>query len=167
VHHVGAFLPVLSEGALDSIQDSAYRLLAEVGVSLQHKVATEMLHGRGCRIEKARVLIPPDTVRWALGHVTPHRVHLNRDGSQASALSDGQVRSHSGGGLAFVYVGNVSSVADGAHRLEHTYCPGCGSLLVERWGLRMAACHLDQGRCPVCGRTVPGVWGPSSPSPHA
>jgi trimethylamine--corrinoid protein Co-methyltransferase len=98
-----AFLRFLSEGALDSIEDSAYRLLAEVGVSLQHSAATEMLHGLGCRIEDARVLIPPDTVQWVLNHVTPHRVFYNRDGSVAFTLGDGQVRFHSGGGLPFFY----------------------------------------------------------------
>jgi len=56
-------------------------------------------------------------------------------------------------GLAFVYLGNV-----GGHRLENTYCPGCGTLLVERWGLRVTASRLDRGRCPHCGREVPGVW---------
>jgi pyruvate formate lyase activating enzyme len=57
-------------------------------------------------------------------------------------------------GLSFVYLGNVPG-----HRLENTTCPGCGALLIERWGLRVTACHLDRGRCPTCGRAVPGVWG--------
>jgi pyruvate formate lyase activating enzyme len=57
-------------------------------------------------------------------------------------------------GLQFAYLGNVPG-----HRLENTCCPDCGALLIERWGLRMARCHLDQGRCPDCGRVVPGVWG--------
>jgi pyruvate formate lyase activating enzyme len=56
-------------------------------------------------------------------------------------------------GLLFVYLGNVPG-----HRLENTYCCDCEALLIERRGLRMADCRLDQGRCPDCGRTVPGVW---------
>jgi pyruvate formate lyase activating enzyme len=59
-------------------------------------------------------------------------------------------------GLQFVYLGNVLG-----HRLENTYCPGCGRLLIERVGLRVASCHLDHGRCPDCGRSVPGVWAPA------
>jgi pyruvate formate lyase activating enzyme len=58
-----------------------------------------------------------------------------------------------GAGLHYVYVGNVPG-----HPGENTTCAGCGTLLVERWGLRRTACHLDRGLCPECGRAVPGVW---------
>lgn len=47
----------LSEEALDQIEATAYRLLDEVGISLQHNIATEMLHGHRCRIEKDRVFV--------------------------------------------------------------------------------------------------------------
>jgi pyruvate formate lyase activating enzyme len=57
-------------------------------------------------------------------------------------------------GLAFVYLGNVPG-----HRLEDTTCPACGTALIRRRGLRTTACHLDRGRCPGCGRKIPGVWG--------
>jgi len=56
-------------------------------------------------------------------------------------------------GLDFVYVGNVLG-----HRLENTYCPDCEMVLIERWGLSVASCHLDRGFCPRCGRKVAGVW---------
>jgi pyruvate formate lyase activating enzyme len=59
-------------------------------------------------------------------------------------------------GLAFVYLGNVPG-----HKLENTTCPSCGALLIQRRGLRVTACRLDHGRCPTCGRKVPGVWGTS------
>jgi hypothetical protein len=48
--------------------------------------------------------------------------------------------------LTFVYVG------DG-----NTCCPGYWVPLMERWGLRVACCRLEEGRCPDCGRAVPGV----------
>ncbi len=56
-------------------------------------------------------------------------------------------------GLAFVYLGNVLG-----HRLENTYCPDCGTLLIGRRGLSLSAYRLEDGRCPECGREVPGVW---------
>jgi pyruvate formate lyase activating enzyme len=56
-------------------------------------------------------------------------------------------------GLAFVYVGNVLG-----HRLEHTYCPDCQMLLIERWGLNVSANRLDSGCCSRCERKIPGVW---------
>ncbi len=57
-------------------------------------------------------------------------------------------------GLRFVYLGNVLG-----HRLENTYCPGCGVLLVGRRGLGMTRYRLERGRCPDCGRVIPGRWG--------
>jgi pyruvate formate lyase activating enzyme len=56
-------------------------------------------------------------------------------------------------GLEFVYVGNVAG-----HRFENTYCPGCGALLIGRWGLGVTDYHLQCGCCPQCGREVAGVW---------
>ena len=56
-------------------------------------------------------------------------------------------------GLAFVYLGNVPG-----HRHEETACPQCGTLLVQRRGLRLVASRLEHGCCPDCGSAVPGVW---------
>jgi pyruvate formate lyase activating enzyme len=56
-------------------------------------------------------------------------------------------------GLAFVYLGNVPG-----HRHENTPCPQCGTLLVRRHGLRLVASRLERGRCPDCGRAIPGIW---------
>jgi pyruvate formate lyase activating enzyme len=58
-----------------------------------------------------------------------------------------------GAGLDFVYLGNVAG-----HRLESTYCPQCGALLIERRGLGVIRYRLDGDRCRGCGRAVPGVW---------
>jgi trimethylamine--corrinoid protein Co-methyltransferase len=92
----------LSEEALDQIEETAYRLLDEVGISLQHDTATEMLHGRGCRIEEDHVFVPPAVVQWTLDNVTAHTEVFNRDGSPAFTFGDGQIRFHNGGGQPFV-----------------------------------------------------------------
>ena len=96
------YLRFLSEKALDQIEETAYRLLDEVGISLQHDTAIEMLHGQGCRVEKDRVFVPPDIVQWALDNVTAHTEVFNRDGSLAFTFGDGRVRFHNGGGQPFV-----------------------------------------------------------------
>jgi len=57
-------------------------------------------------------------------------------------------------GLSFVYLGNVLG-----HRLENTYCPGCGALLVGRRGLGLTRYRLEREHCPDCGWAMPGVWG--------
>jgi pyruvate formate lyase activating enzyme len=63
-------------------------------------------------------------------------------------------------GLEFVYLGNVPR-----HRLENTYCPDCGALLIERWGLSVTNYQLDQGHCSQCDRKIPGVWTDTRRSP--
>ncbi|HIC88420.1 MAG TPA: hypothetical protein EYP04_03330, partial [Anaerolineae bacterium] len=85
------------------IEETAYRLLDEVGISLQHATAMEMLYGLGCRVESGRTFVPRDAVQWALDHVTPHRRFFNRDGSPAFTLGNGQTRFHNSGGLPFIY----------------------------------------------------------------
>ncbi len=56
-------------------------------------------------------------------------------------------------GLEFVYTGNVPG-----HRLDNTYCPGCGALLIQRFGFDVRRNAVRRGRCSQCGRQIPGVW---------
>jgi trimethylamine---corrinoid protein Co-methyltransferase len=96
-------LKYLGDEELNQIEETAYRLLEEVGIVLQHPKALELLLGRGCRIQKERVLIPRDVVQWGLKNVTPHTQFYNRDGSPAFAFGDGRLRFHNAGGLPFIY----------------------------------------------------------------
>jgi len=57
-------------------------------------------------------------------------------------------------GLDFVYLGNVLG-----HRYENTYCPACGELLIQRWGLSVIQNRLQDNKCPQCGRTISVVMG--------
>jgi len=63
-------------------------------------------------------------------------------------------------GLHHVYLGNVPG-----HEGEHTYCPGCGRLLIKRVGFFVLKNDLKAGACPKCGRKIAGVW--SLPRPKA
>jgi pyruvate formate lyase activating enzyme len=56
-------------------------------------------------------------------------------------------------GLRFVYLGNVPG-----HPGENTYCPGCGKVLIRRFGMAMAENRLKGGACPDCRRAIPGIW---------
>jgi len=54
-------------------------------------------------------------------------------------------------GLEYAYVGNVPG-----HPLEHTYCHGCGSVAVGRYGFAITEWNLDKdNRCRECGAPVP------------
>ncbi len=58
-----------------------------------------------------------------------------------------------GEGLEYVYLGNVWG-----HPLEHTYCPKCGDIAVERYGFTIRSWNLDaQNRCRLCGHRLPFV----------
>jgi len=95
-------LQYLSDDELTAIEQTSYRLLDEVGISLQHAGATEMLRGLGCRVQNGRVFIPPDTVRWGIDHVTPQTTLHSLDGRYSVPLGNGALRFHNGGGPPFI-----------------------------------------------------------------
>lgn len=54
-------------------------------------------------------------------------------------------------GLQYVYLGNVPG-----HKLENTYCHGCQSIVVKRYGFDITGWYLDdKNRCPTCGTAIP------------
>ena len=55
-------------------------------------------------------------------------------------------------GLEYVYLGNVAD-ADG----EHTYCPGCKAVVIERRGFSGTVNHLRDGACADCGCKAAGL----------
>lgn len=57
-------------------------------------------------------------------------------------------------GLNFVYGGNLSSIND----TSNTYCPKCGSLLIERNGFSANSIGLKKGKCINCKEIIKGVF---------
>jgi pyruvate formate lyase activating enzyme len=65
-------------------------------------------------------------------------------------------------GLHYVYTGNVHDTDGGS-----TWCPGCGSLLIERDWFALGRWNLNNNRCASCGYQIAGkfernagTWGP-------
>jgi len=56
-------------------------------------------------------------------------------------------------GLHYVYLGNVPG-----HPGEDTYCPVCGSLLIDRYGYKILRNNIVGSRCKFCGAKIPGIW---------
>ena len=54
-------------------------------------------------------------------------------------------------GLRYVYLGNVREGTN-------TNCPQCRELIVERRYMGLNKLHLNNGRCPICGTAISGVW---------
>ncbi|MFB0559351.1 MAG: AmmeMemoRadiSam system radical SAM enzyme [Dehalococcoidales bacterium] len=62
-------------------------------------------------------------------------------------------------GLKYVYAGNVPG-----HPYEHTYCPGCNQLLIERCGFSIARYNITPDKhCPYCGHEIPIIGEPNVP----
>jgi pyruvate formate lyase activating enzyme len=60
-------------------------------------------------------------------------------------------------GLHYVYVGNIPD-----EKVQNTYCPECGNLLIHRQGYWIAVNKIRCGCCPICGAPIAGVWFESS-----
>ncbi len=56
-------------------------------------------------------------------------------------------------GLYHVYAGNRPGSGG-----EDTICPHCGTVVISRWGFRISALQLKNGKCPDCGKDLAGVW---------
>lgn len=57
-------------------------------------------------------------------------------------------------GLRYIYLGNVPQ----EEKAEETICPGCGTVVLRRWGCKMVENRLQAGRCPNCSQFVMGRW---------
>jgi len=99
---------------------------------------------------RIRQQIGPDTPWHLSGYHPAYRYHVPP--TPLSALETGwQVGREEG--LNFVYLGNVVG-----HRLEDTYCPACGQLLIERRGLAVVQNRLQDSSCPACGLGIPIIF---------
>lgn len=56
-------------------------------------------------------------------------------------------------GMHFPYVGNVPGNPG-----NHTYCPSCGAIVIERHGFLIETIRLRDGRCTKCGTPIAGIW---------
>jgi pyruvate formate lyase activating enzyme len=155
-----------------AMQDRAYRQLGGV---LGHVLdALRMVHERGFWLEVVTLVVPgfndaPDdlrrmadtlaaiapTIPW---HVTAfHQDYRMTDPRNTTA--DDLVRACEVGraaGLLYVYAGNLPGRVG---PWENTWCPDCGSLLVERYGYQILQQRIPAaGTCPDCGARIPGIW---------
>jgi pyruvate formate lyase activating enzyme len=56
-------------------------------------------------------------------------------------------------GLNYVYIGNVPG-----HEAENTYCSGCNEPVIRRAGYSILENKISEGKCALCGNSIPGVW---------
>jgi pyruvate formate lyase activating enzyme len=155
-----------------AMQDRAYRQLGGV---LQHVLdALRMVYERGFWLEVVTLIVPgfnddPDDLRRmarALAAIAPtipwhltafHQDYKMTDPRNTTAAD--LVRACEIGreeGLRFIYAGNLPGRVG---PWENTWCPDCGSLLIERFGYEILQHRISpDGTCPACGARIPGLW---------
>ena len=155
-----------------AMQDRAYRSLGGV---LQHVLdAMRMVHERGFWMEVVTLVVPgfndaaddlrrmADTlaaispaIPW---HVTAFHQDYRMTDPRNTAVEDLLRACEIGkaAGLNFVYAGNLPGRVG---RWEHTWCPDCDDLLIERYGYQIRQQRVTAaGLCPSCGARIPGIW---------
>jgi pyruvate formate lyase activating enzyme len=166
--------PYLSAYKIDlkSMQDKHYR---ELGGVLEHVLDTiRRAHDLGLWVEVVTLVVPGfndspaelwDAARFIASvskdipwHVTgyhPDYKMTDRGPTSAGSLQRAADIGQEAG-LRFVYAGNLSgAVGD----LESTFCPGCGTRVIERMGFTIRDYRITaQGTCPKCGVPIPGRW---------
>ena len=156
---------------LKGFSDKNYRKLGGV---LDNVLATiKMVHERGFWLEIVTLLVPgfndsTDEIKSAAEfiasvspdipwHVTAFHQDYKMTGPDNTSVETLLRAAEIGceAGLNFVYAGNLPGRVG---NYENTYCPGCKSVLVERYGFRILKNRIDSGACPDCGREIPGRW---------
>jgi pyruvate formate lyase activating enzyme len=157
---------------LKSFDERQYRKL---GGRLQPVLDTiRNLHAMGIWVEVVTLLVPgfndsheelTELTKFLSGisadipwHVTAfHRDYRMTDPGNAAPgdlLKAVEIGNKSG--LRYVYAGNMPGRTENC---ENTCCPGCGELLVERYGYRILKNNIAAGgQCPACNQIIPGRW---------
>ena len=157
---------------LKTMQDRHYRHLGGV---LEHVLDTiRLAHEMGLWVEVVTLTVPGfndsseelmDAARYIASvspdipwHVTAFHPDYKMTGplptSVATLIRAAEIGQEAG--LHYVYAGNLPGRT---REYEHTFCPHCQALLIERTGFTIYRYHLTaQGTCPKCGTLIPGVW---------
>jgi len=93
---------VLSPEEVEAVHRATLRILSEVGVTLTHAKAREVLTGAGAAIRAERVLLPPDLVEACIARC-PRQVTLRGRSGTVKTLGDGSLNFHNLGGARDIY----------------------------------------------------------------
>ncbi|MBI4516815.1 MAG: AmmeMemoRadiSam system radical SAM enzyme [Deltaproteobacteria bacterium] len=134
---------------LDAIR--AYRRL---GVWIE--VTTLVIAGYNDSPEELRDIaefiagVSPD-IPWHVTQFYPTYQLLDRERTPLATLRRARDIGYEAG-LRYVYEGNVPGEGG-----EDTYCHGCRSRLIHRYGFEILSNRIQAGCCPDCGLAIPGV----------
>jgi len=89
-------------------------------------------------------------VPWHLSAFFPNYKMTHKEATAPEVLLKAKAIGEKAG-LKYVYLGNVPVESS-------TYCPACGTKVIERMGYGHIVNRLDKGHCPKCGVYIEGVW---------
>jgi len=150
----GEFYHKISGAALEPVLANL-KLLQQAGIWLE--VTTLVIPGLNDNDAELRWVasylfneLGPD-VPWHISRFYPQYKMSDRPPTPAATLERAW---HIGRdvGLHYVYVGNVPG-----HRSESTFCPRCGTTVIERYGYHVNIRALKNGVCTQCGTAIVGV----------
>ena len=104
-----------------------------------------------------------ELINWILGEVGPDvpvhfiRFHpdyqlLNLPPTPVATLERARDTAL-GRGIHYPYVGNVPG-----HPGNHTYCPNCKKMVIQREGFFISEVNMKGGHCKFCNHKISGVW---------
>jgi pyruvate formate lyase activating enzyme len=165
--------PMLSAFRVDikAFTDDFYKTVCG-GAHLQPVLdSTIVAKELGMHIETVTLVIPglndsmeemDALIRWVIEHLGPdtpmhftrfHPDYKMRDREATPLAKLESIYLHAKElGLHYPYLGNVI-----AHPYEHTYCPACNAVLIERSGYALRFGALKETRCSECGEYIPIV----------
>lgn len=157
---------------LKTMQDRQYRRLGGVLQNVLDSI--RLAHQLGLWVEVVTLVVPGfndsldelmETARFICSvspdipwHVTAfHPDYKMTDPPPTSArtlLKAAEIGQEAG--LKYVYAGNIPGRVG---EYEHTSCPACGTVLIERYSYVIESYRLTaEGRCPKCGEAIAGIW---------
>jgi len=139
---------------LQPVLDSV-RLMHELGVWVE--ITTLIIPGLNDSDEELKAIADfivaiDSSMPWHVTAFYPTYKMMDRPPTPAHTLQKAREIGLAAG-LKHVYEGNIPGAGG-----EDTVCPSCQTLLVKRFGFRIAENRLAHGRCPQCGETMAGVW---------
>lgn len=89
---------------------------------------------------------------WHVSRFHPTHEMTDRGPTPAAAVETAwQIGKHAG--LQYVYVGNLPGSSH-----QHTHCPDCDAVVVERQGYATLNHMTENGVCPGCGTRISGIY---------
>lgn len=150
----GEFYRKISGAALEPVLANL-KLIQQLGIWLE--VTTLVIPGLNDSDEELRWVarfladeLGPD-VPWHISRFYPHYKMRDTPPTPTTTLERAWQLGREAG-LHYVYVGNVPG-----HDTESTRCPGCGTVVIERYGYQIGRRHLRNGACATCGTVIAGV----------